>query len=87
LLNGYFPAQWKDAQIVLILKPEKLPNELTSYWSISPLSTVSQVFEKFILEGLLPVVESNRLIPRHQFGYRQRHSTIEQTSQIIQSII
>jgi predicted S18 family serine protease len=32
------------------------------------------------------VVESNRLIPNHQFGSRQRHSTIEQAHQIIQRI-
>jgi hypothetical protein len=31
LLKGYFPAQWKAAQIILILKPGKPPNELTSY--------------------------------------------------------
>jgi hypothetical protein len=28
LLTGYFPTQWKAAQIILILKPGK-PNELT----------------------------------------------------------
>jgi hypothetical protein len=36
LLTGYFPAQWKVAQIILILKPRKPPNELTSYQPISP---------------------------------------------------
>jgi hypothetical protein len=35
LLIGYFPAQWKVAQMI-ILKPGK-PNELTSYQPISPL--------------------------------------------------
>jgi hypothetical protein len=30
LLKGYFPAQWKVVQIILILKPGKPPNELTS---------------------------------------------------------
>jgi hypothetical protein len=29
-LKGYFPAQWKVAQIILILKPGKFPNKLTS---------------------------------------------------------
>jgi hypothetical protein len=32
------------------------------------------------------MVESNRLIPNHQFGLRQRHSSIEQTHRIIQRI-
>jgi hypothetical protein len=32
------------------------------------------------------MVENNRLMPNHQFGFRQRHSTIEQTHQIVQRI-
>jgi hypothetical protein len=32
------------------------------------------------------MVENNILIPNHQFGFRQRHSTIEQTHRIIQRI-
>jgi hypothetical protein len=77
LLKGYFPAQWKVAQIILILKPEKPPNELTSYRPISLLPTVSKVFEKILLKRLLPMVENNILIPNHQlFGFRQRHSSI-----------
>jgi hypothetical protein len=50
LLKGYFPAQWKVAQIILILKLGK-PNKLTSYWPISLLPIVSKVFEKPLLKG------------------------------------
>jgi hypothetical protein len=32
------------------------------------------------------MVENNRLIPIHQFGFRQRYSTIEQTHRIVQRI-
>jgi hypothetical protein len=32
------------------------------------------------------MVENNRLMPNHQFGFRQRHSTIEQTHRIVQKI-
>jgi hypothetical protein len=56
LLKGYFPAQWKVAQIILILKPGKPPKELTSYWPISLLPIVSKVFEKILLKRLLPLV-------------------------------
>jgi hypothetical protein len=76
LLKEYFPAQWKVTQIILILKTGKPPNELTSYRPLSLLPIVSKVFEKLLLKRLLPVVENNRLIPNHQFGFRQRHSTI-----------
>jgi hypothetical protein len=60
LLKRYFVAQWKVSQIILVLKPRKLPNELTSYRPISLLPTVSKVFEKLLLKRLLPVVENNR---------------------------
>jgi hypothetical protein len=73
LLKGYFLAQWKVSQFILILKPGKSPNELISY----PLSIVSKVFEKLLLKKLFRMVENNRLIPNHQFGFRQRHSTLE----------
>jgi hypothetical protein len=86
LLKGYFPAQWKVAQIILILKPGKSPNKLTSYWPISLLPIVSKVFEKMLLKRLLPMVENNSLIPNHQFRVRQRHYTIDQTHQIMQRI-
>jgi hypothetical protein len=39
-----------------------------------------------LLQRLLPVIENNRLIPNHQFGFRQRHSTLEQMHRIIQRI-
>jgi hypothetical protein len=34
LLKEYFSEQWEVARIILILKPENPPNELTSYWPI-----------------------------------------------------
>jgi hypothetical protein len=61
LLKGYFPAQWKVAQIILILKPGKPPNELTSYRPISTLSIVTKVFEKLLLKMLLPMVQAEAL--------------------------
>jgi hypothetical protein len=41
------------------------------------LNIVLKVLEKILLKRLLPVVQNNRLIPNHQFGFRQRQSTIE----------
>jgi hypothetical protein len=72
--------------MILILKPGKPPNELTSYRPISLLPIVSKVLEKLLLKRLLPIVEINRLITNHQFGFRQRHSTIQQTHRIVRKI-
>jgi hypothetical protein len=48
LFKGYFPVKWKVSQIILLLKPGKPPNELTSYQPISLLPIVSKVFEKLL---------------------------------------
>jgi hypothetical protein len=83
LLNGYLPAQWKVAQVILIFKPVKPRNSLTSYWPICLLSNVSKIFEKLVFKRVLKIVENKRL-PNHQFGFRERHSKIKQTHRIIQ---
>jgi hypothetical protein len=86
LILGYFPAQWKVAQIILLLKPGKPPHEITSYHPISLLPVVFKVFEKLLLNRLLPLVASHSLITDHQFVFRKRHSTIEQTHRVVQRI-
>jgi hypothetical protein len=72
LLKDYFGAQWKVTQIILILKPGK-PNELKLYRPISILPILSKIFQKLLLKSIFPMVENNRLISNHQFGFRQRH--------------
>jgi hypothetical protein len=49
-LKGYFPAQWKVAQVILILKPGKSHNELTSYQPISLLPSVCKICGKTPLQ-------------------------------------
>jgi hypothetical protein len=67
-------------QIILIFKPGK-PNVLTFYRPINLLPPLHQTFLKAHLKRLFLMVENYRLImPNHQFGFRQRYSTIEQTS-------
>jgi hypothetical protein len=72
---SYPVIQFCLAQRVLPGTTENPPNELTSYRQIRFLRISSEVCEKFFIERLLPMVESNRLIPRHQFGFRQREQT------------
>jgi hypothetical protein len=68
------------------LKPGKPPNELTSYQPVSFPPTVSIIFENPLLKRLLKAVENNGMVPNHQFGFKERHSTTEQTHQIVQRI-
>lgn len=82
----YFPNQWKVAQIILILKPGKPTDLPSSYRPISLLPTLSKVFEKLIFQRLLPIVETQHILPDHQFGFRYHHSTIHQTHRLVNKI-
>jgi predicted metallopeptidase len=84
LRTAYFPQTWKVAQTILIPKPGKPTEDLLSYRPISLLPIMSKVFEKLLLDRLLPIITERCLIPNHQFGFRQHHSTIEQIHRVTQ---
>jgi hypothetical protein len=68
LLKGYFPAQWKITQIILILKLGKPPNELTSYRPIRVFYVVSEVFERLLLKRILLLVHRiNEALENEQY--------------------
>lgn len=83
---SYFPTQWKYAKIIMILKPNKPENEVSSYRPISLLPILSKLFEKLFQTRLQPIVESVRILPEHQFGFRQSHGTPEQCHRIIKKV-
>jgi hypothetical protein len=86
MLTGYFPAQWKVVKIILHLNLANPPNEPMSYRPISLLPILSKVYEKLLLHRLFQIIEKRRLLPDHQFGFHQQHSTIHQTHRIVHKI-
>jgi hypothetical protein len=70
----------KVAEIILVLKPDKNPNFVTSYRPISLPSTVSKLLEKLILHRISPLLNE---IPHRQFCFRHSHSTIQQCHTIV----
>lgn len=83
---GHFPSQWKVGQIIMIAKPGKPPEEVTSYRPISLLPILSKLFEKLFLKRLNPIIDTKKLIPEHQFGFRSKHATVEQVHRIVEKI-
>lgn len=82
----YFPIPWKVAEIILIAKPGKIPENVSSYRPISLLPVMSKVFEKLILKRITPVLHQKQLIPEHQCGFREHHGTIEQVHRVVRQI-
>lgn len=86
ITTGYFPNEWKTAKIIMILKPGKSTEEVTSYRPISLLPMLSKVFEKIYIKKLNEIIKSNKLIPDYQFGFRNKHGTIEQVHRVVNQI-
>ncbi|KAK7871524.1 hypothetical protein R5R35_010330 [Gryllus longicercus] len=83
---GHYPSQWKLAQLIVIAKPGKQLQDVSSYRPISLLPSLSKVFEKLLLFRIYPLLKENDAIPDHQFGFRNCHSTIEQIHRIVDTI-
>jgi hypothetical protein len=78
----YVPRLWKMAEVIMIPKPGKPPHGATSYRSISLLPVMSKLFDKLLIKRLKAIVERKPLISNHQFGFRSKHSTIDQVHRI-----
>jgi hypothetical protein len=74
----YWPTKFKQARVIMILKPGKPPTDVSSYRPISLLSIISKILEKLLLRRLLSDPYSQDWIPPHQFGFRKAHTTIQQ---------
>lgn len=83
---GYFPTQWKLAEIIMIAKPGKPATEIKSYRPISLLPVMSKIAEKVIASRLQAEIANKRLLPEHQFGFRSKYSTTEQIHRIVNTI-
>ncbi|VVC44621.1 Reverse transcriptase domain [Cinara cedri] len=70
----------------MVLKPGKPLEQLTSYRLISLLPSISKLFEKQLLKRLKPLIKERQLIPEHQFGFRNKPSTIDQVHRVINVI-
>jgi len=64
------------------LKPGKPAEDVKSYRPISLLQILSKGLEKLFITRIQPILQSTQIIPEHQFGFRRKHSTIEQVHRI-----
>ena len=72
--------------LFLIIKPGKNPTQVESHRPISLLPIMSKIFEKLLVKKIKPILEGKKLIPTHQFRFREQHATIEQEHRIVDKI-
>lgn len=83
---GYFPVQLKVAEVIMIPKAGKPLEDIESYRPISLLPVIGKIIEKILLLRLKPILQSQNLIPDHQFGFRDSHATVEQVNRMVKTI-
>jgi hypothetical protein len=84
LLTHYFPAVWKHARAISILKPGKDPALPASYRPI--LDTIGELFEKILLAWYLHEVSERGLLRDELFGFRPKHKTSLQLARLVERI-
>lgn len=77
-----FPNTWKAAVVIPVPKPAKPKNLVNSYRPISLLSGLSKIYERILLKQILNHAEEARVIPDHQFGFREGHSSLHQVARL-----
>ena len=73
--SGIFPDRMKIAKVIPIYKAG-VTTDVNNYRPISALPCLSKVFEKLLLKRLNFFFERNDIIQPHQYGFRQKHSTV-----------
>ena len=73
--EGRFPNKWKESIVCPILKKGD-KKDTQNYRPISCLVTASKVLEKIVCEQFTRFLETNKLLPENQHGFRAKRSTV-----------
>ena len=65
----HYPAVWKHAHVISLLKPGKCLALSSSYRLISLLDTVGKLFEKILLSRVMAENNSRGFLRDKQFGF------------------
>ena len=87
LKPGFIPYVWKVAVLCMLIKPDKLPSQITSYRPISLLSAIIKLFERVIEKHLWKHLEDNGFFSKYQSGFRKSKSTNDHLFHLSQTIM
>ncbi|GBN33190.1 hypothetical protein AVEN_28470-1 [Araneus ventricosus] len=75
-INGFFPENWKTAQVILIPKEGKDLKDYKSYRPICLLPVWEKILDKLIANRLTYFLEENQILNNNEYGFRKYNSTI-----------
>lgn len=79
-LSGIIPVEWKSQTVLPLLKPGKDPSNPSSYRPIALSSTMCKVMEHLVKNRLEWFLESQKIFPTSQFGFRKGLGTVDSLS-------
>ncbi len=82
LSKGTVPDMMKISKTIPIYKSGD-EHSLNNYRPISLLPTFSKILEKLMYKRLVNFLEKNKLLYKHQYGFRKKHSTIHPIIQFL----
>ena len=72
--NADIPQLWRNAIIIPLLKAGKPASQLASFRPISLTSCVVKLFERMMVDRLVPLAENNNWFHNTQAGFRKRRN-------------
>jgi hypothetical protein len=86
LALNYFPTQWKEAKIIMLLKPGKNHTSPLDYRPISLVNSLGKFYEKNILKTLTSSSGELKVIRNEPYSFKSGHSTMHALLRNIQPI-
>ena len=75
--KGEFPASWREATVIPILKPGKTGMDPLHYRPISLTSSICKLMERLVNVRFSWFLESNNILADAQCGFRRNRSTVD----------
>lgn len=79
---GVVPTGWRCAIVVPLLKPGKPADRPDSYRPISLTSCLAKVMKKMLNARLKRYLDKEKLLPKHQAGFRSGFTTADQITHL-----
>ena len=77
LVNKRVPSDWKKANVIPLHKKDDR-DALNNYRPVSILPAISKLFERVIFKQVYNFFHQNKLLTKHQSGFRPNDSTVNQ---------
>ena len=86
LKSGIVPQKLKIAKVTPVFKKED-KTDPGNYRPISLLSTINKILEKIMYKRVISFLNKFKLLYKYQFGFREKHSTIQAVIEITDNIL